>query len=125
MTSDETWVQFVNAHTKEQSKQWIHMHSTNKPKKFKQTLRNKNMTATLIWDRKGILLTQFMVLGTTLKSEVYCKTLYKLWRSILTKWHGMLSKGAILLHKNTKPHITARKNAFIKLFNWKIFEQPP
>jgi len=35
---DETWVQFVNADTKEQSKQWMYMHSPNKPKKFKQTL---------------------------------------------------------------------------------------
>ena len=35
VTGDETWVQSVNAETKEQSKQWMHMHSPNKPKKFK------------------------------------------------------------------------------------------
>jgi hypothetical protein len=38
VTGDETWVSFVNAETKEQSKQWMHTHSPNKPKKFKQTL---------------------------------------------------------------------------------------
>jgi hypothetical protein len=27
----------VNAETEEQSKQWMHTHSQNKPKKFKQT----------------------------------------------------------------------------------------
>jgi hypothetical protein len=37
-TDDETWVSFVNAETKGQSKQWMHTHSPNKPKKFKQTL---------------------------------------------------------------------------------------
>jgi len=41
VTGDETWVQFMNAETKEQSKQWMHTHSPNKPKKFKQTLSNK------------------------------------------------------------------------------------
>jgi hypothetical protein len=35
---DETWVSFVNAETKEMSKQQMHTHSTNKLKKFKQML---------------------------------------------------------------------------------------
>jgi hypothetical protein len=34
----ETWLSFVNDETKEQSKQLMHRHSPNKPKKFKQTL---------------------------------------------------------------------------------------
>jgi hypothetical protein len=29
VTGDETWLSFVNAETKEQSKQWMHMHSPN------------------------------------------------------------------------------------------------
>jgi len=35
VTGSETWVQFVNAETKELSKQWMHTHCPNKPKKFK------------------------------------------------------------------------------------------
>jgi hypothetical protein len=35
VTGDETWVSSVNAETKEQSKQWMHTHSPDKPKKFK------------------------------------------------------------------------------------------
>jgi hypothetical protein len=31
VTGDETWVSFVNAETKEQSKQWMHTHSPNNP----------------------------------------------------------------------------------------------
>jgi hypothetical protein len=38
VTGDEVWVSFVNVEAKEQSKQWMHTHSPNKPKKFKQTL---------------------------------------------------------------------------------------
>jgi transposase len=83
VTGVETWVQFVNTEKKEQSKQWrMHTHSPNKPKKFKQTPLNKKLMATVFWDRKGILLTEFIAPGTTIPSEVYYDTLHKLWRSI-------------------------------------------
>jgi len=97
VTGDETWVQFVNAETKEQSKQWMHTQSPDKPKKFKQTLSNRKMMATVFRDRKEILLTEFMTPGTTITSEVYCETLHKLRRSIQNKRRGMLSKGVVLL----------------------------
>jgi len=101
VAGDETWVQFINTKTKEQSKQWMHTHSPNKSKKFKRTLLNKKMMATVFWGRKGILLTEFMVPGTTITSEVYCETLNKLRRLIQNKRHGMLTKGVILLCTTT------------------------
>jgi len=36
----------------------------------------------VLWDRKGILLAQFMAPGTTQTSEVYCETLNKIRRVI-------------------------------------------
>jgi hypothetical protein len=36
VTGDETWVSLLNIETKEQSKQWMHTHSPNKPKKLKR-----------------------------------------------------------------------------------------
>jgi hypothetical protein len=57
---DETWVSFVNVETKEQSKQWMHTHSQNKPKKLKQTLSARKLMATVFWDRKGMLMVEFM-----------------------------------------------------------------
>jgi histone-lysine N-methyltransferase SETMAR len=125
VTGDETWVQIVNAETKEQSKQWMHTHSPNKPKKFKQTLSNRKIMATVFWDRKGILLTEFMAPGPTITSEVYCETLHKLRRSIQNKRCGMLTKGVILLHDNARPHTAARTKALLQQFNWEIFEHPP
>jgi hypothetical protein len=38
ITGDETWVSFVNVGTKEQSKQWLHTHSPNKPKNLNKPL---------------------------------------------------------------------------------------
>jgi hypothetical protein len=56
VTGDETWVKFVNVETKEQSQQWMHTHSLLKPRIFKQLLSNRKLSATLFWDRKGVLL---------------------------------------------------------------------
>jgi transposase len=103
----------------------MHTHSPNKLKKFKQTLSNKKIMASVFWDHKGILLTEFMAPGTTIMSEVYCKTLNKLQRSIQNKRRRMLTKGVVLLHDNARPHTAACKNFLIKLVNWEIFDHPP
>jgi hypothetical protein len=68
VTDNETWVSFVNAETKKQSEQWMHTHSPNKPKTFKQAFARKLMV-TVSWDRKGVLIVEFMQQGTTM-SEV-------------------------------------------------------
>jgi hypothetical protein len=49
----------LNVETKEQPKQWIHTHSPNKPKHFKQTSARKLMTS-IFWNRKGVLVVEFM-----------------------------------------------------------------
>jgi len=77
----------------------------------------------VFWNHKGILLTKFMAPETT--SEVYCKTLNKLRRSIQNKRHRMLTKGIILLHNNAQPYTMVRTNALIKPFNRDIFDHPP
>jgi hypothetical protein len=76
---DETWVSFVNVETTEQSKQWMtHIHQTHR----KSILSARMLMATVFWDRKGVLMVEFMEQGTTTMSEVYCKTLQILGRLI-------------------------------------------
>jgi hypothetical protein len=81
VTSDETWVSFVNVETKEQSKQWMHAHPPNKPKKIKQRLSARKLIAAVFWDMKGVLMVEFIQQGTTIMSEVYYKTLKKMSRA--------------------------------------------
>jgi hypothetical protein len=52
-------------------------HSPNKPKKFKQTLSVRKLMEIVFWDRKKVLMVEFMQQGTTIMSEVYCETLKK------------------------------------------------
>jgi hypothetical protein len=82
----------VNVETKEQSKQWMHTYSQNKPEKFKQTSARELMAA-IFWNKKGVLLVEFMQQGTTIMSHVYCETLKKLRRAL-----GMLISRVVLLH---------------------------
>jgi hypothetical protein len=108
VTGDETWVSSVNVETKEQSKQWMHTHSPNKPKKFKQMLPARNLMTTVFWDRKGILTVKFMQQRITITLQVYHKTLKKLRRAIQNKKHGMLTSSIVLLHENEHLHTAAR-----------------
>jgi hypothetical protein len=50
----------------QQSKQWMHTHSPNKPRKFKQKLYARKLMAAVFWDRKGVLMVEFMQRGTTM-----------------------------------------------------------
>jgi hypothetical protein len=56
-----------------------HTHSPNNPKRFQQTSARKLMT-TVFWDRKGMLIVEFMQQGTKI-SKAYCKVLKKLHRA--------------------------------------------
>jgi hypothetical protein len=40
---------------------------------------------TVFWDRKGVLMVEFMQQGATVTSEVYCKTLKNCIRPFRTK----------------------------------------
>jgi acyl-CoA thioesterase len=74
VTGDKTWTSFVNVETKEQSKQWINYTFTRQAEKFKQTFARKLMAA-VFWDRKGVLMVEFMQQGITVTLEAYCKKL--------------------------------------------------
>ncbi|KAJ4439540.1 hypothetical protein ANN_07664 [Periplaneta americana] len=85
VTGDETWVSHNTPETKRQSRHWHHPSSPKKPRKFKYTLSTQKVMATVFWDRKGVLLLDFMPKGTTINANRYCETLRKLRRVIQNK----------------------------------------
>ncbi|GFX41140.1 mariner Mos1 transposase [Trichonephila clavipes] len=80
---------------------------------------------TVFWDVQGILLIEFMKRGTTINSEVYCRTLKKLKRAIQNKRRGLLSSGVVLLHDNAPPHTAVRTREVLRKFKWDVFKHPP
>jgi len=68
--------------------------------KFKQTTSTQKIMCTVFWDRKGVLLVDFLPQGSTIIADVYCNTLKKLHRMIQNKQRGMLSWGVVMIHDN-------------------------
>jgi [histone H3]-lysine36 N-dimethyltransferase SETMAR len=124
VTGDETWVHYTTPETKEQSKQWKHP-SSPRAKKFKQILSAGKIMASIFWDRKGVLLCEFMPRGTTINADRYCETLNNLRRAIQNKRRGMLTKGVRFHHDNARPHTANRTTALIERFGWEMVSHPP
>jgi hypothetical protein len=89
-------------------------HSSNKPKKFKQTLFARKLMATVFWDRKELLMVEFMQQGTTITSETYWETPKTRCRAIQNKRHGMLTFVVVLLHNDARPHTAASVRALME-----------
>ncbi|KAJ4439236.1 hypothetical protein ANN_07356 [Periplaneta americana] len=119
VTGDETWISHFTPETKQQSMHWQHSRSPVRTKS-KQTLSVRKVICTVFWDRKGILLIDFLPRGETVNTDRYCETLRKLRRAIQNKRRGMLTAGIVLLHDNAR--CTA---AVLTEFGWELFHHPP
>lgn len=124
VTGDETWVSHITPESKQQSMEWRHSTSPVKVK-GKQSLSRRKVMATVFWDRRGVLLVDFMPRGMTINSEAYCATLARLRRAIQNKRRGKLTKGILLLHDNARPHTAARSREMIDSFGWEVLDHPP
>lgn len=124
VTGDETWVRHVTPESKQQSMEWRHTHSPKK-QKFKTTMSAQKIMCTVFWDRKGVLLIDFLARGETINAARYCETLRKLKRAIQNKRRGMLSNGIVLLHDNARPHTANDTQTLVRQFRWEQFDHPP
>ena len=79
---------------------------------------------TVFWDRRGILLVDFLTRGETVNAELYCQTLQKFRLAIQNKRCGMLSVGVVLLHNIARSHMTRRSIHLPQEFSWEVFNQP-
>ncbi|KAJ4442497.1 hypothetical protein ANN_04084 [Periplaneta americana] len=120
VTGDETWISHFTPETKQQSMHWRHSGSQVRTK-FKQTLSVRKVMCTVFWDRKGILLIDFLPRAETVNADRYCETLRKLRRAIQNKRRGMLTAGVVLLHDNARPHTARRTAAVLTEFGWQLF----
>jgi histone-lysine N-methyltransferase SETMAR len=124
VTGDETWVSHFTPESKHQSLEWHHPRSLSKPRKFKQILSTWKIMAMVYWDRKGVLLVEFMPQGTIISAESYCATLRRLWYAIQNRRRGLLSSSVMLLHDNARLYAAARMQAMLQEFGWEVFEHP-
>ena len=98
-------------------RQWSQS-SSPKAKKFKQEPSVRKIMATVLWDRKGILLIDLLERGLTTNADAYRATVRKLRRAVQNKRRGMLSSGIVLLRDNARPHTAARTAQLLQHFRW-------
>jgi len=115
----ETLVSHATPESKQQSMEWRHTSSPTK-----KTTSTPKIMCTVFWDRKGVLLVDFLPQGSTINAGVCCDTLKKLHHTIQNKWHGMLSRGVVMIHDNTHPHTAAATQNLIMTFGWEQFDHP-
>ncbi|GBO37160.1 Mariner Mos1 transposase [Araneus ventricosus] len=95
--------------------------SSRKPRKCLQTLPARELTSTVFWDRKGMLLVDFPDHGSTINSESYCETLQKLRRAIQNKRQGKLSSKVLCLHDNARLHTSNHTRELLDAFGWDLY----
>jgi histone-lysine N-methyltransferase SETMAR len=84
------------------------------------------MMASVFWDRKGVLMLEFMQTWdhNNVRSVLLnTKKLHKAGHS--EQKCGMLRSGVMLLHDNAHLDKAARTRALLQHFNWELFHQPP
>jgi hypothetical protein len=101
--------------------EWRHTSSPSKMK-FKQTTSPRNIMCRLFWDRKGVLLVDFLPQGSTINADVYCDSLTKFLHAIQSKRHGKLSWGVMMIHDSAHPHPAAATQNLITTFSWERFD---
>ncbi|KAJ4450865.1 hypothetical protein ANN_02297 [Periplaneta americana] len=101
VTGYETWISHFTLETKQQSMHWRHSGSPVRTK-FKQMLSVRKVMCTVFWDRKGILLIDFLPRGETVNAD-----------------------RVVLLHDNARPHTARCTAAVLTEFGWELFDHSP
>jgi hypothetical protein len=68
VTGDESWFHYHTHEKKRQSMQWKH-DGNPRPKKFRTASSAGKQTATVFWDKEGILMVELIPQGTTVNSQ--------------------------------------------------------
>ena len=70
VTGDETWIHHWNPESKQESMQWRHA-SSSPPSKIKLQTSVGKIMATIFWNRKGVLLIDYLPDKTTMNGQYY------------------------------------------------------
>ena len=132
---DESWISVLEVETKQASSVWIPKGS-NAPRPAKarrQRVERKTMLTTF-FDKKGVVLAEFLPLGETVDTDQYLETLRRLKECIRKKRPALWSTGRgrrvgprpfIIHHDNASSHTSAPTLAFFGEQNINMLAHPP
>ena len=123
ITGDETWCHHHEPESKRQSLEWHHSHSPAK-KKFKTQTSAGKVMCTVFWDRKGVILLDFLEPGATVNSDRYVETLTKL-KARIARVRPEKRETFCLQHDNARPHTSLKTTECVAKFGWTVLSHPP
>lgn len=111
ITCDEKWINYEDIR---RSKHWV-KNDCPPIKVPKPDLHPKKVLFSVWWSTKGIIYHEFIKLGCTIDSELYCLQINKVHEQLKISHPAVMNrKGPIILQDNAKPHtskITLKKFA--------------
>ncbi|CEF59956.1 Transposase, type 1 family-containing protein [Strongyloides ratti] len=120
VTTDKTWILYINPESKEKSKEWKHPNSP-PPKKVKSMFPSRKVMASIFWDSKEILLMDFFPSGQTITGEYYSNLLDQFDQKIREKRPGLSKKKIIFHQNNARAHTCLTSLAKISSLRFKKF----
>jgi len=123
ITSDKTWSHHYEPESKRQSMEWRHVNSPSK-KKFKTLPSVGKVMCTVFWDRKGVILLNFLEPGQTINSDHYIVILTKL-KARISRVRPEKKITFLLQQDNTRPHTSLKTMEHIVILGWTVVPHPP
>ena len=124
VTGDETWVHHYEPESKRQSLQWKRPEEPT-PVKFRASKSAGKVLLTVFWDKRGVILTDYLEKGKTITGIYYADLMRKLRTAILEKRRGMVRRGIFLLHDNAPAHTSHIAQAAIRECQFNQIPHPP
>ena len=106
ITGDETCCHHYEPESKQQSMDWRHVNSPWK-KKFKMLPSVGKVMCAVFWDRKWVILLDFLKPGQTIISDRYIATLTKL-KAWISRVRPEKKTTFLLQHDNARPHTSLK-----------------
>jgi len=124
ITADETFVHHYDQLMKLQSVEWYHQLSPCKIQFKAQTSAGTAM-ASVIWDSEESLLVEFLKRHSTINLERFVQALKKLKQQIWRVWPNRKVNQHLLLHDNTRLHVSLFTREAVAETGWIVVLYPP
>ena len=124
VTVDETWIHHYTPETKEQSKQWTES-GESAPKKAKTVPSAGKIMATVFWDSRGIIFTDYLEKGRTITGQYYADLLDRFDAELKRKRPHLAKKKVLFHHDNAPAHSSAIAIAKLVELRYELLSHPP
>ena len=123
ITVGETWIHFYTPETKEKSKQRV-FEDEPAPKKAKTVKSAGKMMATVFWDARGIICTDYLEKGRTIIGSYYASLLHRMNEEIKIKRPHLQKKKIVFHQDNTQAHTCVASMAKIMELKFELLPHP-